>query len=285
MAEAIRSAGAQISGHIYEHKRQKGGRQEREGIVAAQKRADISRQRSLEANQQGYTDTVSALNRGIDSYNRGYEDIQSTYQPYVDFGLNAMRGIGDASTIENSPAYQFRLNQGLQAVNRSMGRGGYLNSGNRLTGITNYAQGLASTEYEADFQRKMAQIQLGYGASSGIANAAGNRAAGIAGLETGIAGAVGTRTQNTIGIEGGWGNTSGNLDVMHGLSNAGQSIDIGNSWAATNMYMADQNAQAFDRYITSRYMPMSGGSSGGGGGDSMWGGIQGMMSSIGGMGG
>ncbi len=69
----------------------------------------------------------------------------------------------DPSQLETSPAYQFRLNQGLQAVNRAAGKSGNLTSGNRLLELNNYAQGLASEEYGNEFARQMEASRENYG--------------------------------------------------------------------------------------------------------------------------
>lgn len=73
-------------------------------------------------------------------------------------------GLGDAEqrlaalldnpeSIQNTAAYKFRLGQGQQALERSMGAKGLLGSGNRLTELTKYGQDMASQEYGAQFSR------------------------------------------------------------------------------------------------------------------------------------
>ena len=59
----------------------------------------------------------------------------------------------DPNNIKNNPAYQFRLNQGLEDLQRSAASKGMLGSGNILGEITRYSQGLASTEYDNEFKR------------------------------------------------------------------------------------------------------------------------------------
>jgi hypothetical protein len=62
---------------------------------------------------------------------------------------------------EDDPSYQWRLQQGQQALERSAaGRGG-LQSGATLKALTNYSQGAASQEYQAAFKRFMEQQQHG----------------------------------------------------------------------------------------------------------------------------
>ena len=51
------------------------------------------------------------------------------------------------------PGYQFRLDQGQQALERSAAARGLLSSGSTLKGIENYAQGAASQEYQNAFNR------------------------------------------------------------------------------------------------------------------------------------
>jgi len=63
------------------------------------------------------------------------------------------------------PSYQFRLQEGQRAVERSAASRGQLQSGNTLRDLTRFGQGLASQEYGAAFQRGLLtnqqQAQLG----------------------------------------------------------------------------------------------------------------------------
>lgn len=77
---------------------------------------------------------------------------------------------------EDDPSYQWRLQQGSEALERSAAARGGLASGNTLKALTGYGQGMASTEYQAAFNRFMDQqkfgldrTRLGYDALSGIA--------------------------------------------------------------------------------------------------------------------
>lgn len=75
------------------------------------------------------------------------------------------------------PSYQWRMDQGLKAVNRGAGASGMLHSGNRLQALEQYGQGLASTEYQNQYAR-LAQLS-GANAGTGSAGtiAQGNAAA------------------------------------------------------------------------------------------------------------
>ena len=66
------------------------------------------------------------------------------------------------------PSYAWRFQQGQQATDRAQAAMGNLMSGNRLTALTEYGQGMASTEYGNQFQR-LAQLSGAMGGSSGQA--------------------------------------------------------------------------------------------------------------------
>lgn len=65
--------------------------------------------------------------------------------------LNSL--LDNPDSISESAAYKFRLGQGKEALQRSLGAKGLLNSGNRLTAMNDYAQGQASQEYGDQFNR------------------------------------------------------------------------------------------------------------------------------------
>jgi len=73
-------------------------------------------------------------------------------------GLTAMEQmLTPGNTFQpNDPSYQFRLQQGMDAVNRGAAHSGLLNSGNRLAALETYGQGMASTEFANEFQRAQA---------------------------------------------------------------------------------------------------------------------------------
>lgn len=60
------------------------------------------------------------------------------------------------------PSYQFRLNQGLEAIERSAAARGMLRSGNTLQGLQDYAQNYASQEYQSAVDRARMQHELNY---------------------------------------------------------------------------------------------------------------------------
>lgn len=82
--------------------------------------------------------------------------------PYAGM-LKKMLVDGEFSTSD--PSYKWRFEQGQQAVERSLGARGLLDSGNAAIELQKYGQGAASTEYQAQFERllgAMTQYEAGY---------------------------------------------------------------------------------------------------------------------------
>lgn len=61
--------------------------------------------------------------------------------------------LDNPDSIQQSAAYKFRVGQGQEALQRSMGAKGMLNSGNRLTDLMKYGQDMGSQEYDAQYGR------------------------------------------------------------------------------------------------------------------------------------
>ena len=59
----------------------------------------------------------------------------------------------------DDPSYKWRMNQGMENLSRASAARGMLGSGNVLSELTNYAQGAASQEYSAQFNRLLGASQ------------------------------------------------------------------------------------------------------------------------------
>lgn len=80
----------------------------------------------------------------------GMADPFAAQRPQYQSKLNTLMNGTFAPT---DPSYQWRFDQGMEAVNRTKASQGLLNSGNQLAALTEYGQGLASTEYGNEYQR------------------------------------------------------------------------------------------------------------------------------------
>lgn len=94
---------------------------------------------------------------------------------------NALLGIGGSGAdalaarqafqeFQNSTGYQFRMDQGVDAITQSAAARGLLNSGAALKGLASYGQGLASAEY-ANYLNQLGGVQdVGLNAAYNVAS-------------------------------------------------------------------------------------------------------------------
>jgi hypothetical protein len=101
-------------------------------------------------------------------------------------GMAGMAGIGDPSAmqaaLEQSPGFQFRLGEGLKALERSAAARGTLLTGGTLKGLQRYAQDYASNEYGQRVNQLQSLASLGVnaaGAAGGAASAYGENAGNL----------------------------------------------------------------------------------------------------------
>lgn len=115
---------------------------------------------------------------------RQFDLTRADYAPYRDTGAKALGSLAsmygvnpDGSRIDMSdavratPGYQFRLNEGTKAIERSAAARGLLGSGATLKALTRYGQDYASDEYNM-FTNKLATLAgVGQTATAGTAAA------------------------------------------------------------------------------------------------------------------
>lgn len=120
----------------------------RMGVVAGSQAQQLDSKRAMLENQQmydpfGYYRPQAAANL---SSQMGREDPSNIFR-------EKLTGMLDGTFAPDDPSYQFRLEQGQQALERSQGSRGLLNSGNAALELQEYGQGMASQEYGAQFDR------------------------------------------------------------------------------------------------------------------------------------
>lgn len=124
----------------------------------------------------GEEKSLGALNSAIGAFN-----------PYAQAGAGATGLLGGAlglngadgtkaaqDAFQAGPGYQFALDQGTQAALRGASAGGMLGSGNTLTALAQYGQGLANQEYGSWLDRLQGLSGQGLQAASGQAQGYGN---------------------------------------------------------------------------------------------------------------
>jgi hypothetical protein len=95
--------------------------------------------------------TLAAQTKLVEPYVEAGKNAMVEYQklaPYQDFGM---------PQFQADPGYNFRMAEGIKALERSAAARGLLQSGGTLKGIQQYGQNLASSEYENAFSRYLTQ--------------------------------------------------------------------------------------------------------------------------------
>jgi hypothetical protein len=166
--------------------------------------------------------------------------------------LNSL--MSDPNSITQSPAYQFRLNQGIGAIDAGAAAKGMLGSGNRMMELEQFGQGLASQEYDNQFNR----LALLSGATTGSPAAAGSNL--MEGLRTGYQ-MDQNRTSDigrSLGMLGQGNLLSSGLGAMGGLLGR---LGSGASSFLQNLFGGNMSMDDINAYLQSQ----------GGAVDNMWG--------------
>ena len=130
------------------------------------------------------------------------------------------------SDITTDPSYQFRVQQGLKALQASRAATGMLQTGQGLKDITDYGQQAASQEYQAAFNRFQTEQQRDYerlaalaGIGPGVASSA---AGGLQGLGAGLSSTLtgGQQAAGQLTTSGAAAQAAGQVGAANAISNA-----------------------------------------------------------------
>lgn len=164
--------------------------------------------------------------------------------------------------LSQTPGYQFTMQQGLEATQAgatSMGQGGGVMPGGNLgvsgpegKGMANYAENLASTTYQQQFQNYWNQLNNIYNMYSGTSSAGANAAAGVGQAGTSTAVSMGNALQSGAASQ-----AAGTLGAANALGGSLSSIGsiamsypmisaMQNFMSPTVSSSGGQNSPAFD---------------------------------------
>ena len=162
----------------------------------------------------------------------------------------AMEGGGaagpDNSAFFRSPGYEFRLQEGIDALDKSASARGKLGSGGLQRELVNYGQGLATAEFNSYANRLASMAGLGQTATGGTSNLGSNTAGQVgrqsaslgetvmAGGQAGAEGIIGSNNAMITGIQ----NAAGAFGIGSGGNNAmfGVATNPGRAPATTSGY-------------------------------------------------
>jgi hypothetical protein len=165
-----------------------------------------------------------------------FQQLQQNLSPYMQLGSNNIPGLQSQlgklqgmnfsfnpteSQLEQTPGYQFTLQQGLNTVNNQLAAKGLNLSGAQAKGIANYTTGLADQTYQQQYQNALQNFQTNYGVQSDTYN----RLASLVGLGQSSAAGVGNAGLQTA-------NTAGNFLTSGANASAAGTIGAANAASA-----------------------------------------------------
>jgi len=128
---------------------------------------------------------VAAADRAAQLQQQQFDKNIELQAPWREAGVNALGKLQSGDVMgQMDPSYQFRLSEGMKALDRTAAARGGLLSGATLKGAQRYGQGLASQEYGNAYNRLASMAGLGQTA-------------------TGAMTGMGTQLANSLGEAGG----------------------------------------------------------------------------------
>lgn len=175
--------------------------------AASSKAATADTKLQWDMYQQQRQDFDKYAGQARQQLNTNYKVASDTIRPYQRYGgaatnkLAALAGVNGTAAqtlaLQNDPGYQFRMNQGVQALDRSAAARGMLLSGAQTKALTGYGQGLASEELGNAFNR-VQSVQSGAQSAAGTqAGLYSNRGTALANIATGQGSNLGQLTTGT----------------------------------------------------------------------------------------
>jgi hypothetical protein len=200
-----------------------------------------------------------------------YSDAQTRSQPWLQAGTSAINQLsnsltsGDLSkqwtgqfqaptnvTEQNDPGYQFRLQQGQQALERSAAARGGVLSGGAVKAAQRYGQDYSSNEYGNVYNRALGEYQMGYNQFQNNQANEFNRLAAVSGIGQTAGSQLNAQGQSAAQNVGNINMTAGQQigqDYMNaGQASAAGSINSANAWGGALNGLAGAGYMATNPY-------------------------------------
>lgn len=175
--------------------------------------------KQAEATGDAAASAAAAQRYAADIQNQMFERQIALQEPWRQAGQTALNQLiplasgytpFTANQMYQDPGYQFRLSEGMKAIERSAAARGLLQSGGTLKGIQRYGQEFAANEYGNAFNRYLRE-----------------REARLNPLQS-LAGVGQTSAQTMAGAAGATGANLANIGLMGGANQAGAALQMGN---------------------------------------------------------
>src|SRR5581483_5874836 len=138
------------------------GQQAGQGVTLASVLAQLGVNGATSAGQTGVTGAAQAGQAGLNPYAMAGSGAAQQLAAGLAPGGNLAQQFNGV-TFENSPQYQFQLQQGQQALQRQLAASGGIEGGGALKQLNAYSQGVASQAYQQAFNNFQTQQQNAIG--------------------------------------------------------------------------------------------------------------------------
>lgn len=204
--------------------------------------------------QDAASTEANAANNASQVQLQMFNQTQANEQPYLQAGNNSlaalMAGVGlgpgtanngsgplnapfTAAQYQQSPGYQFQLNQGLGAINNTASARGGVNSGNTLKSLTQYGTGLANQDYQQAYTNYVNAQNQQFGQLQTLAGSGQNAAANLGALGSQVGSSIGS---NIIGA--GNASAAGQVATSNTIGNSLNNLgSIGSNYLLYNSLM------------------------------------------------
>jgi len=213
------------------------------GITGSSQQADAAQQAAqIQANSQAQAQ--AALQQNLAPYqaiggavlpqilqNLGGNSQYSQVPGMTGFSFNPFSF--NASNLQNTPGYQFTLQQGLKNTNNALSSQGLLGSGAQAKALSDYTTGLASNTYNQQFQNALNSYNANYNTALGGYQANMNPLLSLLGTGQNSAAGVGQGAYNSAvnagnalaqGVSTAGSQQANTLNSLLGLGTAGAGI-------------------------------------------------------------
>ena len=164
------------------------------GASAASKASNAEVQGAQQAQQVSQQNQTAANN----AQQTALKNVTSAESPYQSVGSTSANALNNyiangftAPTLqqaEQTPGYQFQLQQGTQAIDENAAANGTLMSGQTGTALENYGQNLAQSAYQQTYNNALQAYQTNVSAAQGGVNSGLTSTGQLASTNLGVAG-------------------------------------------------------------------------------------------------
>lgn len=185
-----------------------------------------------EAYRTAGQDLSTVANRSADDIGAAGRAANEYLNPYIEGGGKAFTSLGelaqepqakfDFQFSQDDPSYQFRLQEGQKALERSAAARGILQTGGTAKALARYGQDAASQEYQSAFNRALGT----FGANQSARQNRISTLAGMANVGYGASGAAGQNLIGTTQTGANWRNMAAQTQGQWGIDSQNRQTDI-----------------------------------------------------------